>query len=115
MLDTLRVEQTYIPLSKHAWIIKNQVQSASLTILGFDIVINFMAIYDNQKINESIPDSLFDDKIVSSYLSEANEKDTAYWKDIRTVPLEEDEIEEDEEPPNDNETLFSQSGTHQEV
>ncbi len=94
MLDTLKIEQTYIPLQKDTWIIKSQVQFVTLNLLGFDITINFMAVYDNQKINQPIPDSLFENKVISSYLSEANEKDTSYWKGARSVPLEEDERED---------------------
>ncbi|HYD22775.1 MAG TPA: DUF5686 and carboxypeptidase regulatory-like domain-containing protein, partial [Flavipsychrobacter sp.] len=91
MLDTLKIEQTYIPLQKDTWIIKSQVQYVTLKFLGFGISINFMAVYDNQKINQPMPDSLFENKVISSYLSEANEKDTSYWQTARSVPLEEDE------------------------
>lgn len=90
-LDTLRVEQTYVPLKKGTWVIKSQVQYITLRALGFGITGNFVAVYDNQKVNEKIPDSMFANKIVSSYLREANDKDTTHWKEARALPLEEDE------------------------
>lgn len=90
-LDTLRIEQTYLPLKKDTWVIKSQVQYPTLSIIGLDFAANFVAVYDNQKVNEPIPDSLFEGKIVSSYLSEANSKDTSHWQQVRVVPLEEDE------------------------
>lgn len=93
-IDTLRIEQTYLPLKKDTWVIKSQVQYPTLKLFGFDFNANFQAVYDNQKINEEIPDSLFDGKIVSSYLKEANDKDTGHWAEARTVPLEADEVED---------------------
>lgn len=93
-MDTLRVEQTYLPLKKDTWVIKSQVQYPTLSIFGLDFTANFVAVYDNQKVNEKIPDSLFQDKIVSSYLTEANSKDTAHFTEARVVPLEQDEVQD---------------------
>ncbi len=94
MLDTLSVQQTYIPLKKDTWIIKSQVQYFTLDIFGIGLTGNILVVYDNQKINEKIPDSLFENKIISSYLPEANDRDTSYWEAARVVPLEEDEAED---------------------
>ncbi|MCB0699185.1 MAG: carboxypeptidase-like regulatory domain-containing protein [Chitinophagaceae bacterium] len=91
MIDTLRIEQTYLPLKKDVWIIKNQVQYPTVKLFGFDIAINFIAVYDNQKVNEPIPDSLFQDKITSSYEADATDKDSSYWQNKRLLPLEDDE------------------------
>ncbi len=92
-LDTLRIEQTYLPLQKDTWVIKSQVQYPTLSLFGLDFTANFIAVYDNQKVNQPIPDSLFDNKIVSSYLTEAN-KDTTHFTEARVIPLEEDEVED---------------------
>lgn len=93
-LDTLRIEQSYLLLKEDTWVIKSQVQYPTLGIFGFDFTGNFVAVYDNQKVNEKIPDTMFNNKIISSYLSDANDVDTGSWKDKRPVPLEEDEIED---------------------
>lgn len=93
-LDTLRIKQNYLELEKDTWIIKSQVQYPTLALFGFEFTGNFVTVYDKQKINQPIPDSLFDNKVISSYLKDANEKDTAHWKEARPVPLEEDEIED---------------------
>lgn len=90
-LDTLTVRKTYIPLDKDLWIVKNQVQYFSLKLFGFGLTGNFLTVYDNQKINQAIPDSLLGGKVVSSYLKEANDKDTGHWQQARQVPLETDE------------------------
>ena len=93
-LDTLRIEQTYLPLKKDLWIIKSQVQYPTLDLFGFAFTGNFVTVYDKQKINQKIPDSLFDSKVISSYDSTASDKDSTYWATNRAVPLEEDEIED---------------------
>ncbi|MBW7912558.1 MAG: carboxypeptidase-like regulatory domain-containing protein [Taibaiella sp.] len=94
MLDTLTVRQSYIPLKKDLWIIKSQVQYFTLNFFGIGLTGNILLVYDNQKVNEKMPDSLFDNKIISSYASGANDKDTGYWETARMVPLEEDEAED---------------------
>ncbi|MEZ5015581.1 MAG: DUF5686 and carboxypeptidase regulatory-like domain-containing protein [Flavipsychrobacter sp.] len=93
-LDTLAVKQVYLPLRKDTWVIKNQVLFPTLTILGFDISGHFITVYDKQKVNEAIPDSVFDRKIVSEYLADANKKDSTYWVDKRPIPLEQDELKD---------------------
>lgn len=93
-LDTLRIEQSYLPLREDTWVIKSQVQYPTLGLFGFDFTGNFVAVYDNQKVNEPVPDTIFNNKIISSYLSEANEKDTGHWREARPIPLEDDEIED---------------------
>lgn len=94
MLDTLMVRQTYIPLKKDTWIIKNQVQYFTLKFFGLGLSGNILVVYDNQKINEPLPDSLFDSRVISSYMPDANDRDTGYWQATRVVPLEEDEAED---------------------
>ncbi|RYZ49509.1 MAG: carboxypeptidase-like regulatory domain-containing protein [Sphingobacteriales bacterium] len=59
-LDSLRVEQIYLPLDKETWIIKQQVMHAAVKLFGFDIVGNFVTVYNDQKVNQQIPDSVFD-------------------------------------------------------
>lgn len=91
MLDTLLLEQVHLPLKKDTWVIKNQLLYPTLKFFGFDIAGYFLTVYDNQKVNEPMPDTIFNDKIVSIYDKTANKKDTSYWTDTRPVPLQEDE------------------------
>src|SRR5690606_22582695 len=60
-------------------------------ILGFDIVGNFITVYDNQQINIQIAADKFSDKIISEYDKGANKKDSSYWAANRPIPLEEEE------------------------
>lgn len=91
LLDTVRTEQQYIPLAKDQWVIKSQVLYPTIALLGFDISGNFVSVYDRQKVNEPIPDSIFNTRVVVSYDTDANKKDSAYWNQARLMDLEKDE------------------------
>ncbi len=91
MVDTLKIEQLFLPLEKDTWVIKSQVLYFALKIFTFDITGTGVAAYNNQKVNQPIPDSIFADKVVSIYDKQANKKDSTYWKDARPIPLEQDE------------------------
>jgi hypothetical protein len=74
-----------------AWVIKSQVLYFTVNLLGFDVTASGVTVYNNQKVNEQIPDSIFAGKVISSYDKMANKKDTSYWKENRPIPLEKDE------------------------
>lgn len=91
LLDTLNIKQVYLPLEKDNWVIKNQVLYYAIKLMGFDVIGSGVAVYDNQTVNEEIPDDVFNDKLISSYDKTATKKDTSYWVRTRPVPLELDE------------------------
>ncbi len=93
-LESLRIDQFFLPLREDTWVIKNQVFHPQLNLLGFAITGNFVTVYNNQKVNEPVPDTIFSKKIISTYDKTANKKDTAYWAAYRPVPLEEDEVKD---------------------
>lgn len=90
MLDTMKIDQLFLPLSNDNWVIKSQVLYFTIKFLAFDVMASGVALYNNQRVNEEIPDSIFSKKIVSSYDKGANKKDSSYWES-RPVPLQEDE------------------------
>lgn len=92
LLDTLKLEQTYIPVAKDLWIIQSQVLYPVLSLMGFEAAGNFITAYKNQKVNEPIADSRFAGNIISSYDTAANDRTVAYWDTVRPIPLEQDEI-----------------------
>lgn len=91
MLDSIKTEQIYVPLEKDLWVIKNQVYYPTINLFGFDVSGNFVTVYDNQKINQPIADSIFNNKTVVTYLREANKRDSNYWLSQRPIKLEADE------------------------
>jgi hypothetical protein len=92
MLDTIKIEQQYIPVSKDLWVIKNQVFYPTIKLLGFDFSGNYVTVYDDQKVNQPIPDSIFNRKVTVSYQRGATKKDSAYWQSLRPMSLEADEL-----------------------
>ena len=91
IFDTLKVDQLFLPLAKDNWVIKSQVLYFTVNLLGFDVTASGVTVYNNQKVNEPIPDSIFADRIISAYDKTAKKKDSTYWKDNRPIPLEKDE------------------------
>ncbi len=91
LLDTARIRQLYLPLDNNQWVIKNQVVYATFKIFGFDVTANLVTVYNNQKVNAAIPDTMFNDKVMSEYDKKANQKDSAFWNNARPIPLEGDE------------------------
>jgi hypothetical protein len=89
MFDTLQINQLFI-LVDNSWIIKSQVMYYTIKFFGIDGTANFVTVYNNQTINNPVPDSIFASKVTSVYDWNANKKDSAVFKD-RPVPLEGDE------------------------
>ncbi len=92
-LDTLKLEQTYIPVAKDVWIIQSQVLYPVISLLGLEAAGNFVTSYRNQKINQPIPDSKFAGNVISVYDTAANDRTVAYWDTLRPIPLEKDEVQ----------------------
>jgi hypothetical protein len=91
ILDTMVIQQVFLPLKKDTWVIKNQVLYPSYNLLGFKGGGYFVTVYDKQKVNEPIPDTIFNKKVESSYEKDANKKDTSYWTQNRPIALDNDE------------------------
>ncbi len=91
LFDTLKIDQLYLPLKADTWVIKSQVTYFSINLFGFDVNGNLVNVYNNQKINTGIADSVFSGNIVSAYDKTANKKDSSYWTANRPIPLETDE------------------------
>ena len=93
MIDTLRVEQVYLPLKDDLWVIKSQVMYFAVKFMMFDVTGQGVAVYNRQKINEEVNDSVLSGKFVSVYDKTANKVDTSHWQN-RPVPLAEDEAKD---------------------
>ncbi len=94
LLDTLKFEQTYMPVAKDLWIIQSQVLYPVISLLGIEAAGNFVTAYRNQKVNQPIAPGKFAGKVISEYDTAANNRTTAYWDTIRPIPLELDEVKD---------------------
>ncbi len=91
ILDSLRVEQIYRPLSKDVWAISSQVIYPSVKFFGFDAYGSFVNIYSNFNINPDFARGVFDNTILR-YGDSSNKKSPEYWEEVRPVPLHPDEV-----------------------
>lgn len=91
-LDSMRLTQLYLPLRKDVWVIKSQVLHPVIGIFGLKAAGDFVTVYDRQKVNEPIPDSIFGGRVTSIYDADANKRDTTYWNEARLMPLQNDEV-----------------------
>lgn len=91
LMDTMKLSQIYVPKEKDVWVIKSQVMYFTLNMFGFDVTATGVTVYNDQRVNEPIADSIFADRVVSVYDKTANKKDSTYWQEARPIPLEADE------------------------
>ena len=90
-LDTIHINQMFLPLKEDTWVVKNQQLYVAIKIFGFDIAGVFATVYDKQKVNEPIPDTMFKNKVISIYDKTATKKDSSFWTQTRPIALEKDE------------------------
>jgi hypothetical protein len=90
MIDTLNLSQVYIPGSNGGWVIKSQVMYFTIKFMVFDVTATGVALYNNQKVNEPIADTIFAGRTTSVYDRSATKTDSAQWEQ-RPIPLQPDE------------------------
>jgi hypothetical protein len=90
LIDTLVLEQLYVPATANVWVIKSQVLYPSGKIFGFDFWGNFLQVYDKFNLNPTFKKKFFDHTILK-FEDSANKKTMAYWDSIRPIPLVMDE------------------------
>ncbi|KAI9450329.1 hypothetical protein F5148DRAFT_1337177 [Russula earlei] len=85
VLDTLTIEQLYVPL-KNTWVIKQQVTYLAGSLLSFEFMGNFVQVYDKFELDPPFQKKFFNNTVIKYYDS-SNKKSMAYWDSIRPVPL----------------------------
>ena len=91
LIDSLRLEQLYMPITKDVWAISSQVIYPSVKIFGFDAYGSFVNIYSNFDIAPQFDKKVFNNTILK-YTDSSNKKSNDYWEAARPVPLQADEI-----------------------
>src|SRR4051812_2985187 len=91
LIDTLRIEQLFVPFQNDIWVIKTQVIYPAIKLLGFDAFGNFVNIYSKFEINPSFGKKLFNSTILK-YEEGSNKKPPSYWDTIRPLPLLMEEV-----------------------
>ena len=92
LVDTLRIEQLYVPAGK-VWIIKQQTIYPAIKMFGFDAHGSFLQVYDKVNLNPTFPKNFFNNTILKYYDS-SNKKTLGFWDTIRPIPLLEEEVKD---------------------
>ncbi len=92
LLDTLVLEQLYVPM-KDTWVIKQQVIQPAGKFFSFDFFGSFLQVYENFELEPQFKKQFFNNTILKIFDS-ANKKPMAYWDSIRPIPLLEVEVKD---------------------
>lgn len=93
VVDSLRIEQLFRPLTKEVWYVSSQVIYPTIKIFGFDVYGSFVNIYSGFDINPPFNKNTFSNTVIK-FTDSANKKTGEYWEKIRPVPLLADEAKD---------------------
>ena len=91
VVDTLRINQLYVPLNNDVWVIKNQVIYPAVKFFGFDGYGSFVNVYSDFNLDPSFGKKFFNNTFLK-YNDSSNKRTSAYWDSTRPVPLQSEEI-----------------------
>ncbi len=91
ILDTLRIRQIHVPVTKDVWQTKDQVVYFTFKQFGIDATGNFLNVYNKYELAPDFGRKYFN-KVVVIYDTAVNKKSKAYWDSVRPVQLEPEEI-----------------------
>lgn len=92
LVDTLQIEQLYVPSGK-TWVIKQQTIKPAVKVFSFDAIGYFVQVYDKFNLNPDFPKGYFDNTLLK-FEDSSNKKSLAYWDSIRPVPLLQEEVKD---------------------
>src|SRR5215470_13943331 len=90
-IDTIKLDQLYVPFQNDTWVIKSQVIYPAIKMFGFDAYGSFVNIYSKFDIDPKFDKNYFDNTVLK-YQDSSNKKTNAYWENTRPIPLQQDEI-----------------------
>lgn len=89
LLDTLTIQQLYVPINNQ-WTIKQQVIYPAGKFFNFDFFGNIVQVYSKFNTNRDFAKGFFDETILK-FTDSSNKKSIAYWDSTRPIPLLEQE------------------------
>jgi hypothetical protein len=92
-LDSLTIEQLYIPYNDSVWVIHNQVMYPFIKLLGIDAYGSFVNIYSKFDADPVFKKNYFDNTILK-YTDSANRKTEDFWDDTRPMKLLDEEAKD---------------------
>lgn len=87
VLDTLRIQQEFVPLNKpDEWCVLSQITGFEFAVMGFKVSGFFNGIFSNYNLQPQFTAGFFD-RETFRIEKEAGERDSTYWSATRPVPL----------------------------
>lgn len=93
LVDTVVIDQIYVPLQDDIWVIKQQNIYPAVKLLGFDAYGNFLQVYSNFKVNPSFPKKHFNETVLN-FNNDVNKRNLSYWDSIRPISLLNEEVKD---------------------
>lgn len=93
ILDTLRIKQIHVPVTKDVWQTKDQVVNFTFNLFGIDAVGSFLNVYNKYETTPAFNKQYFNNVLIK-YDTAVNKKSKAYWDSIRPVQLELEEAKD---------------------
>ena len=89
IVDTLNIRQQFIPVNGEVWMPSSIRYDFTGGLFGFRFGGYYLALYKNYDLNPGLNQKDFTE--VLRITREVNKKDSLYWKQVRPVPLTEEE------------------------
>lgn len=86
VLDTLWLEQSYLPVTDSVHLIFSNRIRFDITVLGFDLTGNFTGVFSDYRLNPDFPPRFFNAEVFTVQDS-ANQKNQTFWDSLRPIPL----------------------------
>lgn len=93
LIDSLSINQLYVPVSDEVWRVKNQLLQFKINMFGVSATGQFLSVYSNYKIDPVFNKDVFN-RVTIKYDTAVNKKSKEYWDSIRPVPLENEELKD---------------------
>ncbi|HVG13096.1 MAG TPA: DUF5686 and carboxypeptidase regulatory-like domain-containing protein, partial [Flavisolibacter sp.] len=90
MIDTLKLDQLYVPTGNGSWVLKNQVIYPAIKMFGFDAFGSFLNVYSNYNLKPLFAPGFFTQTIIK-FQDSSNKKGLEYWDQNRPIVLQADE------------------------
>jgi hypothetical protein len=91
ILDTLKVQQLYVPYQNNLWVIKHHVIYPSIKIFGIDSYGSIVNNYSDFNTSPTFAPNFFN-RTVLKFQDSSNKRSMVYWDSVRPIPLQPDEV-----------------------
>jgi len=86
LVDSLNLEQLYVPVGGDVWMVKSQVMYPVASIFGFSVSGNIVTVYSKYDLHPNFGKKFFNN-VIMKYDTASNKRPKEFWDTVRPVPL----------------------------